>query len=1259
MKRIISIFLTVVMIITLVPIFSLPSNAVSAGVGSKVLTGGKRDFKWPVPGNYGISSCFTDGRKHCAIDIVASTGTRVVAAYDGTVIKAVDGGTTYYGDGFGNYVVVQHSYTLSNGNTATLYTRYSHLNSVSTSVGAKVYGGTTEIGRVGNTGNSTGPHLDFQILYGGWQPYQNYSVDPYVNELLELPTGIYCASTSDCCGVGPTGCCCYYYIQEIKKIYATPLLPTNVGVQLDKSRYNLGDTVTITPSASGATNYSINIWYGAFDTGERVFSKSNFTGSVTYTPTKAGEYAIRLDAQNSAGYKSVDKIFSVIKTTACINYYDASGEIWKSKTVDQGDCTLCADYPKKDGYYFCGWSYTNSSADFDIRPTEAVAVSSDLNLYPVYVSHERVISGEEVYIYNIEDFTEEGYDIQSVERTKETRIDTSYWSSWSAYSATPIASSSTVQVRTVPLYRYYYYLCPSCGAHEPFYGTSDCGATIPQGNWHEQWSTVPYSQSNYKTFSYTTWKYYTTSLGDGQIWIFSSGNLNDTAIGTKDSDGSNDVIKTGYSFRTYIEQYKTVTEIITGYTISVSGCHHNYEATSVPATCSEREHTLYTCVICGNSYKEYADDVYSDWSTTEPTGVDASLVNSKTQYRYSDYETKTSYSTSLAGYTQLSGTWEQSGSGTIQYVKSWPSGFYTGNGLYSTYNKSPRSAAESATAKTTINSDRVTGYIYYHWCRGAYTDGPIDRQSRSARTGEYAAFHAFYSTTAPGALPASSDGDGSYKYSNGSCCKDSYWYFYVPVYTQTYTTYNKLFTYCRWTDWSDWGDTPYSAGNNRKVETRTVYRYVNAPLGDHVWDDGAVTTPATCTAEGVKTYTCTACGETRTERIAAAGHDYRLEVTEPGCLTQGYTTHVCNTCDYKYMDSFTPAAGHHYRDGVCTNCGDADPAYQVTPVTVTVGTTEAQAGQTVTVPVRIENNNGFAGFTFSIGYDSAVLTLTDVTKGEVLQASESGALTKSMQTNTVTWVDSRNSTGNGVVLYLTFRVANGAQAGSSTVTVSLKDNNSTNFVDETSKALRTNFTAGAVAIRPKQVYDETGKLVLSSERARAGDEVTVSVSIEDNPGIMVMVLGIDYDKSRLELIGHEDGILTGWTVVKNAVWIGDDDSTSNGVILKLKFRVLDNAEDGDAQVTVLYSDGDIANHMEETKHPAVEAGKVTVCSVLPGDLTGDGSVNALDLLRLKRHLAGENVELATSADLTGDGSVNALDLLRLKRHLAGEDVVLH
>ena len=42
----------------------------------------------------------------------------------------------------------------------------------------------------------------------------------------------------------------------------------------------------------------------------------------------------------------------------------------------------------------------------------------------------------------------------------------------------------------------------------------------------------------------------------------------------------------------------------------------------------------------------------------------------------------------------------------------------------------------------------------------------------------------------------------------------------------------------------------------------------------HSWGEGTVTTPATCTADGVLTYTCSRCGETKTETIPASGHDY-------------------------------------------------------------------------------------------------------------------------------------------------------------------------------------------------------------------------------------------------------------------------------------------------------------------------------------------------------------------------------------------------
>ena len=258
---------------------------------------------------------------------------------------------------------------------------------------------------------------------------------------------------------------------------------------------------------------------------------------------------------------------------------------------------------------------------------------------------------------------------------------------------------------------------------------------------------------------------------------------------------------------------------------------HSYAAAAIPGTCQEHPHTRYTCENCGDSYIRYPDSICSEWSTEKPEGVDESLIQSKTQYRYSDLETVTSPEETLEGYTQTGTTWADSGvSGSIQYVKEWPVGFDTDHELYASYNNTPISASETEKTKTVIDSDNVTGYLYYHWC---YDESYYSQAQSSSR---YNLFHAYYDTTDPSNYRCDTS-DMSYKTSH-STCSNSEWWFVAEVKTQKHTIYDKLYTFERWTDWSDWSDIAIEESDTRKLETQTVYRYVNAPLGDHNWVDG-------------------------------------------------------------------------------------------------------------------------------------------------------------------------------------------------------------------------------------------------------------------------------------------------------------------------------------------------------------------------------------------------------------------------------------
>lgn len=78
-----------------------------------------------------------------------------------------------------------------------------------------------------------------------------------------------------------------------------------------------------------------------------------------------------------------------------------------------------------------------------------------------------------------------------------------------------------------------------------------------------------------------------------------------------------------------------------------------------------------------------------------------------------------------------------------------------------------------------------------------------------------------------------------------------------------------------------------------------------APVESHTHKYTAtVTKAATCTEDGVMTYTCE-CGDSYTEVIKATGHKYVETIVAPTTTEQGYTLHKCSVCGHEYKDNFT------------------------------------------------------------------------------------------------------------------------------------------------------------------------------------------------------------------------------------------------------------------------------------------------------------------------------------------------------------------
>ena len=126
---------------------------------------------------------------------------------------------------------------------------------------------------------------------------------------------------------------------------------------------------------------------------------------------------------------------------------------------------------------------------------------------------------------------------------------------------------------------------------------------------------------------------------------------------------------------------------------------------------------------------------------------------------------------------------------------------------------------------------------------------------------------------------------------------------------------------------------------NEALSLATVHFASLPHLHYHRWNDGVINVPSTCTAHGTALYTCTVCGEERTEFLGVADHtwDNGRILTEPTCTEYGIKVYKCTACEETFEQKLAPRHTDNNADAVCDVCsfplhafGDADRSGQVT-----------------------------------------------------------------------------------------------------------------------------------------------------------------------------------------------------------------------------------------------------------------------------------------------------------------------------------------
>ena len=166
--------------------------------------------------------------------------------------------------------------------------------------------------------------------------------------------------------------------------------------------------------------------------------------------------------------------------------------------------------------------------------------------------------------------------------------------------------------------------------------------------------------------------------------------------------------------------------------------------------------------------------------------------------------------------------------------------------------------------------------------------------------------------------------------------------------------------------------------------------------------------------------------------------------------------------------------------------------------------------------------------------------------------------------------------------------------------------------------------------------------------ATPGDTVEIPIMITKNPGFAFIQLNI---VSELDYVIENATSDFSMVEGKSTIFYGTSDKVGTFTLATLKLRIPDAAKDGhkyNISVNVI----DCYNLEEQQLSCTGASGTINVSAVMMGDVTANGTVDGLDVIRLAKYLCGAEVSIcATGSDISKDGKINGIDLILLLKIL--------